>query len=68
MPTRGPRGGRVPAGSIEEGLKELVLDAGPDIRKLSRGESGGFRTVMALAEAPGDWPVDAKAAAVLAVI
>jgi hypothetical protein len=65
---RRPGSGEAPAESIEAGLRELVLDAGPDIRKLSRAVTPGLHTIMAAAQAPADWPVDAKAAAILAVI
>jgi len=65
---RRPGGGEAPPGSIEAGLRALVLDAGPDIRKLSRGQTEGLRRIMQAAQTPAAWPVDAKAAAVLAVI
>src|SRR5215469_6865952 len=65
---RRPGGGVSPPESIEAGLRELALDAGPDIRKLSRSTHGGLRALMDAAHAPPDWPVDAKAEAVLAVV
>jgi hypothetical protein len=65
---RRPGGGASPPESVEAGLRELVLDAGPDIRKLSRAPREGLRTIMQAAQVPADWPTDAKAAAVLVVI
>lgn len=62
-----PRGG-TPKGSIEEGLRELVLDAGPNFRKLSRGDSEGLRRIMAAANTPSDWKADDKASVILTVI
>lgn len=67
MPRR-PGGGEAPPDSIEAGLRALVLGAGPDIRKLSKGQMEGLSRIMQAAQTPGTWPVDAKAAAVLAVI
>lgn len=68
MPRRPGGGGKTPPGSMEDGLRELVRDPGPDIRKLSKAQSGGLRTIMDSIDTPPDWPEDAKAAAVLTVI
>lgn len=67
MPRR-PGGGESPANSVESGLRQLVLGPGPDIRVLSKAESGGLRRIMDQARPPGNWPDDAKAAAVLALM
>lgn len=67
MPRR-PGGGLSPADSFEAGLRELVLGAGPDIRKLCREPEGGLRTIMRMAQVPARWQEDAKASAVLTVI
>ena len=67
MPRR-PGGGESPPESIEAGLRELVVDPGPDIRKLSRSTHAGLRALMESAHVPPAWTPDAKAAAVLAVI
>lgn len=67
MPKR-PGGGEPPPESIEQGLRDLVLQVGPDIRKLSRGETVGLQTIMRAARPPDHWPIDVKAAAVLDVI
>ncbi|MFI6305077.1 hypothetical protein ACIBCH_24645 [Amycolatopsis thailandensis] len=67
MPRR-PGGGESPRDSVEEGLRFLALDEGPDIRKLSRNAVGGVGTIMDLARTPEDWTVDAKAAAVLTIV
>jgi hypothetical protein len=65
---RRPGGGVSPPDSIEAGLRDLVLDPGPDIRKLSRGDSEGLKKIMRTAHAPVAWPQDAKAAAILTLI
>jgi hypothetical protein len=49
-------------------LRELVLGAGPDIRKLSRDPGEGLRTIMEAARVPAGWREDAKASAVLTAI
>lgn len=67
MPRR-PGGGDSPPGSIEAGLRDLVVDEGPRIRKLSRPQKEGLQTIMRTAQVPPDWPEDAKAAAILTVI
>src|SRR5262249_61312037 len=63
-----PGGGEPPPASLEQGLRDLVLQAGPDIRKLSRGGSSGLQAVMRAARPPDHWTIDVKAAAVLEVI
>lgn len=45
----------------------MAVDVGPDIRKLSRGDVSGLNTIMELAQTPGNWSIDAKASAILAV-
>jgi hypothetical protein len=65
---RRPGGGESPRGSIEAGLRDLAKDAGPDIHQLSRGDTDSLRGIMLAAHLPEDWPQDAKATAVLAVI
>jgi hypothetical protein len=65
---RRPGGGVSPPESIEAGLRELVRDAGPDIRKLTRSGHEGLRVLMEAARVPPEWLSDAKAAAVLTVI
>lgn len=67
MPRR-PGGGPSPHDSVEAGLRDLVRDAGPDFRKLSRDPKEGLRTIMQMAQVPAHWQEDAKAAAVLSVI
>jgi hypothetical protein len=62
-----PTGGARP-GSIEEGLRNLVLDTGPHFRKLSRADEGGLRQLMDAAQVPDGWTRDAKAAVVVTVI
>ena len=63
-----PRGGETPGGSIEDGLKNLVRYAGPDVRDLSDGSKDGYKAILEAAHVPDDWTVDAKASAVLTVI
>jgi hypothetical protein len=65
---RRPGGGEPPRGSIEAGLRDLALSAGPDIRQLSRGDTESLQGIMLSAQTPMDWPQDAKAAAILTVI
>lgn len=62
-----PRGG-ASEGSIEDGLKNLVQFAGPNVRELSEGAKEGYKAILAAAHVPEDWTVDAKASAVLTVI
>lgn len=62
-----PTGG-VPVGSIEEGLRELVLGSGPSIHMLSRGETEGLRLIMEAASTPSDWRAIDKASVVLTVM
>jgi len=64
VPRRPGGGGTPPADSVEEGLRMLVRDPGPDIRKLSWAEAGALHTIMHLAVVPAGWTHDAKAAAV----
>jgi hypothetical protein len=66
--TAGPRGGELPSGSIEDAIKNLVQFAGPNVRDLSEGVKEGYKAVLGAAHVPEDWPVDAKASAVLIVI
>lgn len=67
MPRR-PGGGEPPRDSIEAGLRDLARDSGPDIRRLSRGDTEGLRTIMLAAQTPADWPREARATAVLTVL
>lgn len=67
MPRR-PGGGEPPRDSVEAGLRDLARDPGPDIRRLSRGDTDGLRTIMRAARTPVDWAAAAKATAVLTVI
>ena len=67
MPRR-PGGGEPPRDSIEAGLRDLARDPGPDIRRLSRSDTDGLRTIMLAARTPPDWPREARATAILTVI
>jgi hypothetical protein len=64
---RRPGGGVSPRGSIEAGLRELVVGAGPDVHRLSRSETENLLAIMETAQTPIDWPPGAKAAAVMTV-
>jgi hypothetical protein len=46
----------------------LVQASGPDIRKLSRGDTEGLQRIMQLAEVPLEWPAATKAAAIFTII
>jgi hypothetical protein len=65
---RRPGGGEPPRDSIEAGLRDLARDPGPDIRRLSRSDTDGLRTIMLAARTPPDWPREARATAILTVI
>jgi hypothetical protein len=62
-----PRGG-APERSVEDGLKNLVQFAGPNVRELSEGVKDGYEAILEAAHVPEEWTVDAKASAVLTVI
>lgn len=63
-----PAGGGALDGSIEDGLKNLVQFAGPNVRELSMSAKDGYRAILDAGRVPDDWTVDAKASAVLTVI
>jgi hypothetical protein len=64
-----PTGGqRSVTSSIEQGLKNLVLNAGPNVRDLSQCTRDGYRAILDAAHVPEGWPPDATASAVLTVI
>jgi len=63
-----PGGGGTAEGSIEDGLKNLVKFAGPNVRELSIRADKGYQAILDAAHVPDDWTVDAKASAVLTVI
>jgi hypothetical protein len=65
---RRPGGGEPPSDSIEAGLRDLARDPGPDIRRLSRGDTTGLQAIMLAARTPPGWSREAKATAVLTVI
>jgi hypothetical protein len=65
---RRPGGGEPPRDSIEAGLRDLARDPGPDVRRLSRGDTGGLQAIMRAARTPSEWPREARATAVLTVI
>ena len=67
MPRR-PGGGVSPRGSIEAGLRDLVTGAGPDVHRLSRGETENLLAIMNAAQTPADWSPGSKAAAIMTVI
>jgi hypothetical protein len=61
-------GGGVSGSSIEDAIKNLVQFAGPSVRDLSEGIRDGYKTLLDAAHVPDDWPVDAKASAIVIVI
>jgi hypothetical protein len=61
-------GGEAFRDTIKTGLKNLVLDAGPSVRDLSRRSKDGFSALMEAAQVPANWTEDAKASALLTVI
>jgi len=65
---RRPGGGEPPRDSIEAGLRDLARDPGPDVRRLSRGDTAGLQAIMSAARTPSGWPREARATAVLTVI
>jgi len=65
---RRPGGGESPANSIEAGIRNLVNDAGPNVRELSRRTRPGYDVIMEGAIVPGGWTEDAKALAIVTVI
>jgi hypothetical protein len=67
MPRR-PGGGRHAPDTIEAGLRDIALGAGPDVRALARQDTDGMKRLMSAAAPPAGWDPDAAAAAVLEVI
>lgn len=63
-----PGGGRAAPDSIETGLRELALRAGPDPVTLSQATSPGRRSIMDACRTPDSWDAEVKATAIIAVI